>query len=37
MDEFDKILKDIEILNAENNGIIAMYNGDDSCMRIIKD
>ncbi len=36
MDEFDKILKDIEILNAKNNGIIAMYNGDDSCMRIHK-
>lgn len=36
MDEFNRILNDIEVLNAENNGITAMYNGDDSCMRIHK-
>lgn len=36
MDEFDQILKDIVVLNSENSGLIAMYNGDDSCMRIHK-
>lgn len=36
MNEFDQLLIDIKVLNSENNGLISMYNGDDSCMRIHK-
>lgn len=36
MNEFDQLLVDITILNSENSGLISMYNGDDSCMRIHK-
>lgn len=36
LEEFDQILNDIKILNSKNNGLIAQYNGDDTCMRIHK-
>lgn len=36
MKELDLLLIDILIINSDNNGIISMYNGDDSCMRIHK-
>lgn len=36
MKEFELLINDIAILNSENSGLISMYNGDDSCMRIHK-
>jgi type I restriction enzyme, R subunit len=36
IDELKALYVKIQILNSDNNGLIARYHGDDSCMRIHK-